>query len=149
MHTSLSSYLIIAEILWWDTRKLREPIESLNLSLTTAPRSASSARATPNLSNSTEIAATAASGSTRNFGGISIDLDQTSSTRFLVGTDQGLVLWCNRKGKSQNDRIVQSYSGHHGPIYSVQRNPFLSRYFLTVGDWSAKVCYLRFIHRMK
>jgi dynein intermediate chain 2 len=72
------------------------------------------------------------------FGGMSIDLDQTS-TRFLVGTDQGSVLWCNRKGKSHNDRVTQVYHGHHGPVYAVQRNPFFNRYFLTIGDWSAKV----------
>ncbi len=28
---------------------------------------------------------------------------------------------------------------HHGPIYSVQRNPFNFKYFMTVGDWTAKV----------
>ena len=28
---------------------------------------------------------------------------------------------------------------HHGPIYSIQRNPAQVKCFLTVGDWSARV----------
>ena len=76
----------------------------------------------------------------KGMGGVSLDLDP-SGARFLVGTEQGTVLWCNKKGKltSGADRIVQTYTGHHGPVYSVKRNPFFSKYFLTVGDWSAKV----------
>jgi hypothetical protein len=76
----------------------------------------------------------------KGMGGVALDLDP-SGARFLVGTEQGVVLWCNKKGKGAVglDRIVQTYSGHHGPVYSVKRNPFFSKYFLTVGDWSAKV----------
>ena len=28
---------------------------------------------------------------------------------------------------------------HHGPVYSMQRNPAHLKYFLTIGDWSAKI----------
>ena len=28
---------------------------------------------------------------------------------------------------------------HHGPIYGIQRNPVHPKYFLSVGDWSAKI----------
>jgi len=28
---------------------------------------------------------------------------------------------------------------HHGPVYAVQRNPSIHKYFLTVGDWTAKI----------
>lgn len=28
---------------------------------------------------------------------------------------------------------------HHGPIYSIQRNPTQNKYFMTVGDWTAKI----------
>jgi len=32
------------------------------------------------------------------------------------------------------------YGGkHHGPIYALEWNPSLYKYFLTVGDWTAKV----------
>ncbi|CAM9788108.1 unnamed protein product, partial [Heterosigma akashiwo] len=28
---------------------------------------------------------------------------------------------------------------HHGPIYSIQRNPTNTKFFLTVGDWTARI----------
>ena len=28
---------------------------------------------------------------------------------------------------------------HHGPIYAIQRNPVHPTFFMTVGDWSARV----------
>jgi dynein intermediate chain 2, axonemal len=28
---------------------------------------------------------------------------------------------------------------HHGPIYSIQRNPAHNKYFMTVGDWTARI----------
>ena len=28
---------------------------------------------------------------------------------------------------------------HHGPIYSIQRNPTQNKYFMTVGDWTARI----------
>jgi len=46
---------------------------------------------------------------------------------------------CNRKAKNPADRIGTSYNGHHGPVYSVQRNPFFPKFFLTIGDWTARV----------
>eukprot|EP00026_Physarum_polycephalum_P001149 Phypoly_transcript_01150.p1 GENE.Phypoly_transcript_01150~~Phypoly_transcript_01150.p1 ORF type:complete len:421 (-),score=55.60 Phypoly_transcript_01150:701-1963(-) len=116
-------------ILWWDTRKLGEPVETIILPLPSAP-------------NATEPPAPIGDVTVeKGMGGVALDLDP-SGARFLVGTEQGAVLWCNKKGKAPTgaDRIVQTYSGHHGPVYSVKRNPFFSKYFLTVGDWSTKVC---------
>ncbi len=87
-------------------------------------------------------------------GSVSLDFDP-SGTRFLVGTENGVVLWCNKKGKSSSgaDRVVNTYAGHHGPVYAVQRNPVFSKYFLTVGDWSSKVLlsssfsqFVNFVH---
>jgi dynein intermediate chain 2 len=28
---------------------------------------------------------------------------------------------------------------HHGPVYSIARNPSHNKVFLSVGDWSAKI----------
>jgi dynein intermediate chain 2 len=28
---------------------------------------------------------------------------------------------------------------HHGPVYSIQRNPGHLKYFMSIGDWSAKI----------
>lgn len=60
-------------------------------------------------------------------------------TKFMVGTEQGLVVSCNRKAKTPGEKIVCTYSGHHGPIYALQRNPFFPKNFLTVADWTARI----------
>lgn len=60
-------------------------------------------------------------------------------TKFMVGTEQGIVLSCNRKAKSPSERIVANFSGHYGPVYALQRNPFFPKNFLTVGDWTARI----------
>ena len=59
--------------------------------------------------------------------------------KFLVGTEQGIVLLCNSKAKNPGDAIGTAYVGHHGPIYSVQRNPFFPKFFMTIGDWTARI----------
>lgn len=30
-------------------------------------------------------------------------------------------------------------SGHHGPVYGLVRNPFYPKYFLSIGDWTARI----------
>lgn len=71
---------------------------------------------------------------------------EAGATKYLVGTEQGLVISCDRKAKKDAESqksIKQTYGArtgqHHGPIYSVERNPYFSKYFLTVGDWTARV----------
>jgi dynein intermediate chain 2 len=103
------------QVLWWDMRNLSEPKEVLPL---VDPRGEASV----------------------SLGGVVLDYDGVAGpSKFMVGTEHGVVLSCNRKTKNPADRIVNSYSGHHGPIYALQRNPFYPKYFLTVGDWTAKV----------
>lgn len=57
----------------------------------------------------------------------------------MVGTEQGVVMSCNRKAKTLAEKIVCTYDGHHGPVYALQRNPFFPKNFLTVGDWTARI----------
>ena len=56
-----------------------------------------------------------------------------------MGTEQGIILLCNSKAKTPADAVGTAYVGHHGPIYSVERNPFFPKFFLTVGDWTARI----------
>jgi dynein intermediate chain 2, axonemal len=60
--------------------------------------------------------------------------------KYLVGCEQGYVLLANKR---KNIEITQRFgieSGkHHGPVYSLGRNPGHVKYFLSIGDWSAKV----------
>ena len=59
--------------------------------------------------------------------------------RYMLGTEQGLVISCDRKAKSPRETFVSLYPAHHGPVYSVQRNPVFTRNFLTVGDYCARI----------
>ncbi|XP_072259578.1 dynein axonemal intermediate chain 2 [Pyxicephalus adspersus] len=103
------------QVLWWDIRKMSEPTEKLVLDITKK--------------GNLDLA----------LGGISLEFEPTIPTKFMVGTEQGIVISCNRKAKTPAEKIVCTYSGHHGPIYSVQRNPFFPKNFLTVGDWTARI----------
>ncbi|KAM3858516.1 dynein axonemal intermediate chain 2 [Diretmus argenteus] len=103
------------QVLWWDIRKMSEPTERLVLD--------------PNKEGNLDNA----------LGAISLEFEATMPTKFMVGTEQGLVVSCNRKAKTPAEKIVCTYDGHHGPIYALQRNPFFPKNFLTVGDWTARI----------
>jgi len=106
------------QMLWWDTRKLDMPIDSL-------------------------ILATDSKGGGLTLGGSSLEYNtEAGPTKFLVGTEQGIVLSLNMRNKKTNNGITVFDSGsgkHNGPIPSIQRNPTHSKYFMTVGDWTARV----------
>ncbi|XP_006886454.1 PREDICTED: dynein intermediate chain 2, axonemal [Elephantulus edwardii] len=103
------------QVMWWDIRKLSEPTELLILDITKKEM----------LENA--------------LGAISLEFESTLPTKFMVGTEQGVVISCNRKGKTASEKIVCTFPGHHGPVYSLQRNPFYPKNFLTVGDWTARI----------
>lgn len=89
------------QVLWWDIRKLGEPTETLALC--------------PNKKDS------------RTLGGVALEYEVTMPTKFMVGTEQGSVLSCNRKAKSPSEKIVATYSQHYGPVYAVQVNLYILR----------------------
>lgn len=95
---------------WWDVRRLNEPTESIVLT---------------ERGQSTVLGA--------------VSLECQEAAKFMVGTESGLVLSCNRKAKTPAERIGSSYGGHHGPVYALRRHPFFPKYFMSVGDWSARV----------
>jgi dynein intermediate chain 2 len=105
-------------MLWWDTRKLEEPIDSLML-------------------------ATDVKGGGMTLCGSSLEYNiEAGPTKFLVGTEQGIVMSLNTKNKKTNNGITVFDTGpgkHLGPIFSIQRNPAHSKFFLTVGDWTARI----------
>ncbi|KAG7471537.1 dynein intermediate chain 2, axonemal [Solea senegalensis] len=103
------------QVLWWDIRKMSEPTERLVLDL---GREGNLDRA---------------------LGAISLEFEATMPTKLMVGTEQGVVVSCNRKAKTPAEKIVCTYDGHHGPVYALQRNPFFPKNFLTVGDWTARI----------
>jgi len=60
--------------------------------------------------------------------------------KYLLGTEQGYgVLVNKRKTVEITQRFGIDTGKHHGPIYALGRNPGHPKFFLSVGDWSAKV----------
>jgi dynein intermediate chain 2 len=108
-------------MLWWDTRKLSEPTD--------------------------EVSIQDAGG--RLLGGTSMDYNiEAGPTKYIVGTEQGIVLQLNMKKKGGADKggggspFVPQDAGpgrHHGPIYTVQRNPYHPNNFMTIGDWHVRM----------
>ncbi len=102
------------QMLWWDTRRLGEPTEKLLLD----------------------------DGSGQVLGASSLAYNmEAGPTKYIVGTEQGCVMSINMK-KKDKDRIVVSDRGngrHHAPIYSIERNPINPRFFMTIGDWTARL----------
>lgn len=97
----------------WDIRKLQEPLEHLQLKE----------------KNGETI-----------LGGVTVEYDPAAGlTKFMIGTEQGIILNCNRKAKNPADRVGSAYPGHHGPVHSLRRNPFSPKYFLSIGDWTARI----------
>ncbi|NXR10247.1 DNAI2 protein, partial [Semnornis frantzii] len=103
------------QVLWWDTRRLSEPTETLVLDITRRGL----------LENA--------------LGASTLEFEPTMPTKFMVGTEQGIIIACNRKAKTPAEKITSTYSGHHGPVYALARNPFYPKVFLTVGDWTARI----------
>ncbi|GMH43207.1 hypothetical protein BSKO_11129 [Bryopsis sp. KO-2023] len=100
-------------VFWWDIRKLQEPLEHLQLK---------------EKNGETVI------------GAVAVEYDPAAGlTKFMIGSEHGTILNCNRKAKNPADRVGASYPGHHGPVYGLKRNPFSPKYFLSIGDWTARV----------
>lgn len=105
-------------LMWWDTRKLAEgPMDSMWL------------RENKTTWCGTSLGYAASAG----------------ATKYLVGTEQGIVLSVDRKAKKDGEstksmKVFGEKAGrHHGPIYSIERNSIAPKYFLTIGDWTARV----------
>lgn len=110
------------QMLWWDVRKVTAgPTDSMMLSTPQDPSFV--------------------------YGGTAMEYkSDAGATRYLVGTEQGRALLVDRKAKKDavSQTAVKAVYGleggkHNGPIYSIQRNPQNLKYFLTVGDWTAKI----------
>ena len=110
------------QVLWWDIRRLGEPSETLNIQPPPPPT----------------IAGAPPPPMPKVLGGVSMEYTGAGG-KFLVGTEQGKIVACSRKGKTPADKIGTIYEGHCGPVYGLQRNPFFPKYFLTVGDWTVRM----------
>lgn len=105
------------QIKWWDIRKMSEATETLILDYTKDDEQL--------ISNA--------------MGGSCLEYELTIPTRFMVGTEDGVVISCNRKGKTAMEKMTARFNAHKGPVLALQRNPGFVKNFLTIGDWTAKI----------
>mmetsp|Transcript_7193 Transcript_7193/g.16453 ORF Transcript_7193/g.16453 Transcript_7193/m.16453 type:complete len:608 (+) Transcript_7193:94-1917(+) len=67
---------------------------------------------------------------------------EAGAHKFLVGTEQGVVGQVDMRNRKKNGGVGFFTTGpgkHLGPVNSIQRNPVHTKFFLTVGDWSARI----------
>lgn len=108
-------------ILWWDMKKLGDgPVDELILSETFQV-------------NDQPV--------TKILGGTCLEYNQDAGPlKYLIGTEQGYILQANkRKAVEIQTRFGLESGKHHGPVYALQRNPAHTKFFLSVGDWTAKI----------
>ena len=114
-HSEVVSTSTDGQVIWWDLRNLSEPTEVCRLP--------------------------------PGYGGTCLEWQQEAGpTKYLVGTEEGICISLTKKPKKPTE--IGGWFGaddhggslrHLGPVYSVKRNPFHPKYFLSVGDWSAKI----------
>jgi dynein intermediate chain 2 len=107
-------------LIWWDMRKPGEPVEVLML---------------------TDSVATKDGPPPKILGGTCLDYNADAAPmKYMVGTEQGYIIQAQRRKQAEvSSRFGMDGGRHHGPVYSMQRNPAHLKYFLTIGDWSAKI----------
>lgn len=119
----------------WDLKKLNEPIKSVGGAIQVGQKKQIDPIEELILQKkkNTDIAYQGV------MGGKSIHYDLNySATKFMIGTEEGAIITGTRR-KNKPVFIDKVYFGHLGPVYSVDRNPYLEKYFLTVGDWTCKI----------
>jgi len=107
------------QMLWWDARRLSEPIDSFKLE---------------DPEDNFVHGATC----------LEYRLD-AGGTKYLVGTETGLVFNVERKAKKaeESQKTIKAIFGkkskHLGPVRSVKRNYATVKGFLTAGDWGCRM----------
>ena len=105
---------------WWDSRKLSTgPMDELQLK-----------------DNDGNI-----------YGGTCLEYrPDAGATKYLIGTENGNIILVERKqikggGSTKLIKCIYGIYGnkHHGPIYNIERNYFIPKVILTVGDWQNKI----------
>ncbi|UJR28757.1 hypothetical protein I4U23_009983 [Adineta vaga] len=70
-------------------------------------------------------------------GGLCFDIHPNDKTIYLCGTDNGLIHRCSTL---YNEKYLESYIGHTGPIYKVHWSPFVENIFLSASaDWTIRL----------
>lgn len=130
------------KVIWWDIRDLQTPKkiylcpDSAEIKEPGKPENEADWIKNPNYKNFLLVEGE------KEYGGLKIDYNpEAGATRFLIVTEQGTIFLASKK--KHEAEVTQKYGftwGRHlGPITGIQRCPWANKYFLTVGDWSAKI----------
>lgn len=68
-----------------------------------------------------------------------LEYESTIPNKYMAGTEAGVVFILNKRFKTPADRIYAKIQCCHGTVAAVQRNPSFLKFFLSVGDWQAKI----------
>lgn len=82
----------------------------------------------------------------KEYGGTKIEYNpDVGSTKFLIGTEQGIIFIANKKKQEAeaNMKLGIIAGRHLGPIVGMQRCPHHPKFILSVGDWTARVMRLK------
>jgi len=113
--TTCASCSTDGRMLWWDIRRLSEPTSSIEVR--------------DGQNKKLGVSAMAYSA-------------EAGPSKYLLGTEQGVVVNVNTRAKKHNNGVTVFSKGpgkHHAPIYAIERNPIHSKFFMTVGDWTARI----------
>ncbi|KAG5671329.1 hypothetical protein PVAND_001532 [Polypedilum vanderplanki] len=116
-HTECFSGGADGQVVWWDIRRFNERLDVLYMD--------------PMKTDDQSL--------DRAYGVSVLEYETTIPTRFMVGTEQGMLFFCNRKGKTPMEKIPLRMQCHASPIYTLARNPSFFKNFITVGDWNARI----------
>lgn len=119
LNTEFFSSATDGKCMWWDIRNLSVPSDMMFISVKSL--------------QGKEASLASADGVT------ALQFDRAVPTRFLCGTDTGLVINVNRKGKTASDIMSSVYKAHNGPVKAVHRSPLSSKVFITCGGWSVHI----------
>lgn len=68
-----------------------------------------------------------------------LQYEPTIGYRFMAGMENGMVINVRRKFARPVDKLARRFNCHVGPVIAIDRNPFATKNFLTVGDWTVKI----------
>uniref|UniRef100_A0A8D2PGB0 DNAI2 protein n=1 Tax=Zosterops lateralis melanops TaxID=1220523 RepID=A0A8D2PGB0_ZOSLA len=133
------------QIVYWDTRKGGLPTEMTPVEV--SHRDPVYGACWLPSRTGTECLSGSTDGQVRGWNGATISTLLTTApscshpqpTKFLVGTEQGVIVSCNRDAKTPPEKIANIFRSHLGAVYTVARNPFFPKIFLSVGDWTARI----------
>ncbi|XP_023941304.1 dynein intermediate chain 3, ciliary-like [Bicyclus anynana] len=107
------------QCLWWDKRNLSKPIDRLLMSVKLEGNEA------PSFTNSEGVS--------------SLEFDRGLPTKFLCGTESGLIINANRMGRSHSEVLTSYWNAHTGLVRAVQRSPCTLRMFISCGDYRVRI----------